>query len=173
MGRCRKLRQRIEARHCEFTHETTLWPNRQVSSCRGVGLPWSRAYSLEYSPRNAPPASMHAQFISWHIFHTLLLMRDQHIRHLVVVPFTWRNSRTIALATIAGLLNVYQVRGLPTCYTICALDEVSPFEYWLDNHGTFTTIMSSWSIGCPLPSRWQRAFVRNAIWARPSAENDA
>ncbi len=166
IGRNRQLVRRIEAHGCKFTGLENLWPSRELRYCYSATLPWQHIYSVDYSPRNRPSSSMHAQTLSWHISHALLATRSQRPNSMLVVPFSWRSPEMIAAATIAGLLYVYMAKKLPNRFTICATNDLSAFEYWLDNHSAFHKMITKWQLQPPCGS-WDRPFTRRGLVLPP------
>jgi len=154
-GRTKSIIKSIESKAPGFQpvpkHESLqfpLVPKRNLLRTKSKRLPWPFAYSLQYRPRYAGPTSLHVQILAFNIFQTLgwYVMKDSPAKHVVIVPFSWRNPETLAYATIGGLLHIYpSLFPMPTRYTIAALDNLDAFERLLDNPDRIRTALMAWT----------------------------
>lgn len=139
-----------------------LYPRRSLLRTKSKRLPWPFAYSVQYRPRQAGPASRHVQVLASNIYQTLLyVIGDAPAKHVVIVPFSWRNPETLAYATIGSLLHIYpSIFQMPTRYTIAALENLDAFERLLDDPDRIRAALSAWTIHPPPLKRIARAFKR-------------
>lgn len=161
-GRTNSLVKSIESKAPRFRPvpkderlQYPLPPGRNLLRTKSKRLPWTYAYSLQYRPRCAVPASRHVQHLALNIYQTLLcyVIKDSPARHVVIVPFSWRNPETLAYATLGGLLYIYpSLVPLPTRYTIAAPDELDAFERLLDDPDRLRAALAAWTI-CPPPRK--------------------
>ncbi|MGH7138850.1 MAG: hypothetical protein ACREHD_24140, partial [Pirellulales bacterium] len=155
-GRTKSITKSIESKAPGFQpvpmHESLqypLYPRRNLLRTKSKRLPWRFAYSLQYRPRHAGPTSLHVQRLAFNIYQTLLLhvVHDTSAKHVVIVPFSWRNPETLAYAIIGGLLHIYpSLVQMPTRYTIAALDNLDAFERLLDNPDRIRDALMAWTI---------------------------
>lgn len=169
-GRTKSLRELIESKAPRFQpvpkHESLqypLYPRRNLLRTKSKRLPWRYAYSVQYRPRRAGPTSLHVQRLALNIHQTLLsyVIKDAPAKHVVIVPFSWRNPESLACATIGGLLHIYpRFIPMPTRYTIAALDSLDAFERLLDDPDRIRAALMAWTLDPPPQKRIAHAFKR-------------
>jgi hypothetical protein len=168
-GRTKSLTEKIESKAPRFQpvpkHESLrypLHPRRNLLRTKSKRLPWPFAYSLPYRPQRASPTSLHVQRLALNIFQTLLsyVTKDSPAKHVVIVPFSWRNPEALAYATFGALLHTDAFVQIATRYTIAALDNLDPFEQLFDNPDLTRAAFMAWTVN-PLP-KWciARQFKR-------------
>lgn len=154
-GRTKSIIKSIESKAPEFQpvpkHESLKYPlppRRNLLRTKSKRLPWPFAYSLQYRPRCAGPTSLHVQILAFNIFQTLgwYVMKDSPAKHVVIVPFSWRDPETLAYATIGGLLHIYpSLFPTPSRCTIAALDSLVAFERLLENPDRIRAALMDWT----------------------------
>lgn len=169
-GRTKSIREAIESKAPGFQpvprHESLKYPlppRRNLLRTKSKRLPWRFAYSLQYRPRHAGPTSLHVQRLAFNIYQMLLsyVIKDGPAKHVVIVPFSWRNPESLAYATIGGLLHIYpSLVSMPTRYTIAALDNLDAFERLLDDPDRIRAALTAWTIHPVSQKRIARAFKR-------------
>lgn len=166
-GRTKSLRELIESKAPRFQpvpkHESLqypLYPRRNLLCTKSKRLPWRFAYSVQYRPQHAGPTSLHVQRLAFNIYQTLLfyvINKDAPAKHVVIVPFSWRNPETLAYATIGALFHIYPP---PTRYTIAALDNLDVFERLLGDPDRIRAALMAWTLYPPPKKRIAYGFTR-------------
>ncbi len=178
-GKTAALRERIEQTAGKafeayapgaFPRATTPC-GRPLTAVRSDRLPWPLAVSMRYHPRNGPLDAMaitppHMPHV-WKLFFDLDFLLNtfggQHgAERVLFLPFSWRNPRVIALATVGAICHYSQHRrrtqllvrrsmwneaaaehnaewlaelSRPRCFMIADLSDPSPYEEVLANRG--------------------------------------
>lgn len=167
-GRTPAIRDRIESSGASFRlttnagREPMLWhPKRDVFLAPTPRFAWDVAVSLDYRPHNISVTAPHLQYMAMGIHNILFSLASSQIgaKHVVIVPFGWRQPKAMAYMILAAIVNLHApFCTLPTRVTISALSGLDCFASVLDDDAEFREVIAQWPIKPSTVPRRKRLF---------------